>query len=163
MFTLRIFFFLFVLSGALFANTPSQFKETRYSYALDKNISFEGFITFGEQNIVIEYIKPEAKVLTYFEEKLSIQDQNGFKMVDTTSTPAIHYFFMIIKAIHDENSVLMDSFFDQKIEGKEAILTPKGVTAEILMEVRIKRNGKKLESLHVKIKNGDRITIEIVD
>jgi len=150
---------VFMLS--LFANDASTFKETRYLYALDKNITLEGFITFGEQNIVIEYTKPESKVLTYFEEKLTIQDQNGYQIVDAQSMPSMNYFFMIIKAVHDENSVLLDSFFDAKTEGEETQLSPKGVAAEVLEEVRLSRHAKKLKSLHVKIKNGDRITIEI--
>lgn len=145
----------------LFANDASTFKETRYLYALDKNITLEGFITFGEQNIIIEYVKPESKVLTYFEEKLTIQDQNGYKVIDAQSMPSMNYFFMIIKAVHDENSVLLDSFFDAKTKDDETLLIPKGVAAEVLEEVRIIRQEKKLKSLHVKIKNGDRITIEI--
>lgn len=145
----------------LFANDASAFKETRYLYALDKNITLEGFITFGAQNIVIEYDKPESKVLTYFEEKLTIQDQNGYKVIDAQSMPSLNYFFMIIKAVHDENSVLLNSFFETKKEGDETLLSPKGVAAEVLEEVRIRREATKLKSLHVKIKNGDRITIEI--
>lgn len=144
----------------LFADA-SGFKETRYMYALDKNITLEGFITFGEQNINIEYTKPESKVLTYFEEKLTIQDQNGYKVIDAQSMPSLNYFFMIIKAVHDENSVLLNSFFDAKTEGDETLLSPKGVAAEVLEEVRIIRQARELKSLHVKIKNGDRITIEI--
>ena len=152
-----------LLALAINVFASSQFKETRYIYALDKNISFEGFITFGEQNLMIEYVKPESKVLTYFENKLSIQDQNGFHSVDTTTTPMLHYFFMVIKAIHEENKVLLDSFFDQKEEAKQILLMPKGVVAEVLEEVRLQKRGNKLEYLHVKIKNGDRITIEILD
>lgn len=145
----------------LFANDASTFKETRYLYALDKTIELEGFITFGEQNIVIEYVKPESKVLTYFEEKLTIQDQNGYNVIDAQSMPSMNYFFLIIKAVHDENSLLLDSFFEATTKGDETLLSPKGVAAEVLEEVRITRQATKLKSLHVKIKNGDRITIEI--
>lgn len=49
------------------------------------NISFEGFITFGEHNIMIEYNKPESKVLTYFEDTLTIQDQSGYTTVNVQS------------------------------------------------------------------------------
>lgn len=158
---MKVIVLYLLFSLGLFANDASSFREMRYLYALDKNITFEGFITFGEQNIVIEYIKPESKVLTYFEEKLTIQDQNGYHVVDAQSMPSLNYFFMIIKAVHDENSVLLDSFFVATMKGDETLLSPKGVTAEVLEEVRITRQVKKLKSLHVKIKNGDRITIEI--
>ena len=158
---MKIIVLCFLSLLCLFANDASEFKETRYLYALDKNITLEGFITFGEQNIIIEYTKPESKVLTYFEEKLSIQDQNGYKIIDAQSMPSMNYFFMIIKAVHDENKTLLASFFDAIENGDETLLTPKGVAAEVLEEVRISRQEKKLKSLHVKIKNGDRITIEI--
>jgi hypothetical protein len=152
-----------LLMCALFANTSSRFKETRYVYALDKNISLEGFITFGEHNIIIEYSKPEPKVLTYFEEKLTIQDPSGYTIVDVQSMPSLSYFFMIIKAVHDENTLLLDSFFETTIKANQTHLSPKGVTAEILEEVYVERRDKALKSLHVKIKNGDRISIEIMD
>lgn len=158
---MKVIVLYLLFSLGLFANDASSFREMRYLYALDKNITFEGFITFGEQNIIIEYIKPESKVLTYFEEKLTIQDQNGYHVVDAQSMPSLNYFFMIIKAVHDENSVLLDSFFVATMRGDETLLSPKGVAAEVLEEVRITRQVKKLKSLHVKIKNGDRITIEI--
>jgi len=148
---------------SLFANDAAAFKETRYLYALDKTITLEGFIRFGEQNIIIEYVKPESKVLTYFEEKLTIQDQNGYNVIDAQSMPSMNYFFMIIKAVHDENSVLLDSFFETTTKGDETLLSPKGVAAEVLEEVRISKHATKLKSLHVTIKNGDRITIEILD
>ncbi len=160
---MKIIVLCLALLLSLFANDASNFKETRYLYALDKNITLEGFITFGEQNIVIEYVKPESKVLTYFEEKLTIQDQNGYKVIDAQSMPSVNYFFMIIKAVHDENTLLLDTFFDAKTDGEETRLSPKGVAAEVLEEVRIIRHDKKLHSLHVKIKNGDRITIEVMD
>jgi len=56
---------------------------------------------------------------------------------------------------------LLDSFFEATTKGDETLLSPKGVAAEVLEEVRITRQATKLKSLHVKIKNGDRITIEI--
>jgi len=160
---MKAFILCLLCSLVLFGATSSNFKETRYLYALDKNITLEGSITFGEQNIIIEYVKPESKVITYFEEKLTIQDQNGYHVIDAQSMPSLNYFFMIIKAVHDENSALLHSFFDAKTIGDETLLSPKGVAAEVLEEVRITRDAKKLKSLQVKIKNGDRISIEIMD
>ncbi len=155
---------LVLLLCTFFANASSTFKETRYVYALDKNISFEGFITFGEHNIMIEYNKPESKVLTYFEDTLTIQDQSGYTTVNVQSMPSLSYFFMIIKAVHDENALLLDSFFDTTVTNEnQTHLAPKGVTAEILESVSIKRRSRELKALHVKIKNGDRISIEIMD
>ncbi len=155
---------LVLLLCTFFANASSTFKETRYVYALDKNISFEGFITFGEHNIMIEYNKPESKVLTYFEDTLTIQDQSGYTTVNVQSMPSLSYFFMIIKAVHDENTLLLDSFFDTTVTNEnQTHLAPKGVTAEILESVSIKRRSRELKALHVKIKNGDRISIEIMD
>ncbi len=137
----------------------SAFKETRYLYALDKTLTLEGFITFGEENIVIEYTKPNTKVLTYFEDKLSIQDENGYEMIDTQQMPSLHYFFMIIQAVHTQNTPALEMFF----ETQNGILIPKGVAAEVLEKVEIHYVGDTLHSLHVAMKNGDRIDIEVSD
>ena len=157
---MRILCVLCLCALCLCANSAS-FKETRYLYALDKNVTLEGFITFGEQNIIIEYVTPESKVLTYFEEKLTIQDANGYQVVDAQRMPSLNYFFMIIKAVHEQNNALLDSFFEATTKGDETLLLPKGVAAEVLEEVRITKQTGALKSLHVRIKNGDRIGIEI--
>lgn len=151
------------LTLSVLANPSVPFKEERYIYAIDKTLHLEGFITFTQQSIIIEYTKPEAKVLTYFEEKLSLQDQKGYRMIDTVSNPMLGYFLMIIKAIHEDNLVFINSFFEQKMEGSMLKLTPKGVAANVLDEVLVERKNKQLKSLHVKIKNGDRISIDVME
>lgn len=146
---------------SLLASASSGFKETRYLYALDKNISLEGYITFGAQNIVIEYVKPESKVLTYFEEKLTIQGQNGYTMVDAQAL--FKLFFYDYQSGAWWKQPFIEFFFDTTTKGNQTLLSPKGITAEVLEEVHIERHNKQLKALHVKIKNGDRISIEIVD
>ncbi|AFL69519.1 hypothetical protein [Sulfurospirillum barnesii] len=141
----------------------SAFKETRYLYALDKTLALEGFITFGEHTIVIEYTKPNTKVLTYFEDKLSIQDENGYQMVEAQQMPSLTYLFMIIKAVHEENTLLLEEFFDANVEQNSTYLSPKEAISHVLFGVRIERKNKRLSALHVTMKNGDRIDIEIME
>ena len=161
--TLKTWLIFFCLSLPLFADASLPFKETRYIYAIDKTLILEGFITFTEHNIIIEYLKPEPKVLTYFEEQLSIQDQNGYQMIDIQKNPMLSYFFMIIKAIHENNTVLIDSFFEQHKEGNTLKLIPKDTVANVLEDVQVVYQKNALKSLHVKVKNGDRIGIEIME
>ncbi|MBN1839258.1 MAG: hypothetical protein JW802_04350 [Campylobacterales bacterium] len=161
--TLKSLVILFCFALTLFAHESSSFKERRYSYALDKDIFFEGFITFNDASIMIEYVKPESKVLTYFEEKLSIQDDKGFWSVDAQQMPSLSYLFMIIKAVHEQNSLLLERFFDATTQENQTKLLPKEAVAHVLEEVIITYQNKRLHSLHVKMKNKDRIEIEILD
>lgn len=154
---------LFCFTLTLLANEASSFKEKRYSYALDTEIFFEGFITFHDASIMIEYVKPESKVLTYFEEKLSIQDEKGFWSVDAQQMPSLSYLFMILKAVHEQNTLLLERFFDATTQENQTKLLPKEAVANLLEEVIITYQNKHLHSLHVKMKNKDRIEIEILD
>ncbi|MDD3324023.1 MAG: hypothetical protein PHN38_02735 [Sulfurospirillaceae bacterium] len=157
----KIVLLLLFFALTLFAQNP--FKETRYIYAIDKTLLLEGYITFGEQNVIIEYTKPQPKVLTYFEGGLSIQDENGYTATQLNANSAMNYFFMIIKAIEENNDALLESFFTSKTDAQTTILEPKDTASQMVQEVKITKNGNKLKSLHVELKNGDRITIETVD
>ena len=160
---IRYLLLLALTTLSLFASSGSHFKETRYLYALNKSIELDGYITFGDYNIMIEYVKPTYKVLTYFEEKLTIQDDNGFQSIEAQKMPSINYFFMIVKAVHDDNMTLIDTFFTSQTTNTLTTLTPIGVAAEVLEKASIKKDGTGLRFLEVSLKNGDRISIEILD
>ena len=77
--------------------------------------------------------------------------------------PSINYFFMIVKAVHDDNMTLIDTFFTSQTTNTLTTLTPIGVAAEVLEKASIKKDGTGLRFLEVSLKNGDRISIEILD
>ena len=150
-----------LIQSCLFAESTVHFQETRYFYALDQTISLEGDITFRESSILLEYSKPEQKLLTFFESTLSIQDAQGYRMIDTNTTPMLRYFFLILQAIHDDNQTLLKTFFDIQKKDETQQLVPKDIAKEALEEVIVTIHQQQVQSLQVKIKNGDRIAIEI--
>ena len=150
-----------LIQNWLFAESTFHFRETRYFYALDQTIALEGDITFRESSILLEYSQPEQKLLTFFENTLSIQDAQGYRMIDTNTTPMLRYFFLILQAIHEENQTLLQTFFDIQKQGETQRLVPKDIAKEALEEVIVAMHQHQVHSLQVKIKNGDRITIEI--
>jgi hypothetical protein len=159
----KIVFCLFAVCSGVFADASSHFQETRYVYALDKNLTLEGYISFREQSILLEYVKPENKLLTYYEGNLSIQDAQGYRTIDTAQMPSLRYLFTVIKAVHDEDQSLLEHFFDASKHGDTLHLTPKGAVQELLESIDVVTKKAVLKSLHVRMKNGDRILIEIQD
>ena len=70
---------------------------------------------------------------------------------------------MILKAVHEQNTLLLERFFDATTHENQTTLLPKEAVANLLEEVIITYQNKHLHSLHVKMKNKDRIEIEILD
>lgn len=155
-----ILIFLFVQSF-LFAESTFHFKEKRYLYALDQNISLEGDITFRESSILLEYSQPESKLLTFFDRNLSIQDAQGYRIINITTTPMVHYFFLVLQAIHEKNQALIQTFFDLQKTGEIQRLMPKDIAKEVIEEITVTMHQDQIQSFQVNIKNGDRIYIEI--
>lgn len=142
---------------------PFSFHETRYSDGLARTFSLEGLITFNDQQTIIEYVKPQTKMLVYFEGMLSLQDEHGYRMIDRASAPSAHYFFMLIRALHEDDKAQLEAFFTWEEAGKKVHLVPKNPVDEVLENVDVVYKKEGLKSLHVRMKNKDWIRIEILD
>ena len=139
------FFLIFLLGCSLFAS--ESFKETRYIYSVDKEIHYEGEITFAQDSIKIEYTKPTHQIIEYLSE-----DENAQKK----------YFYLIVKSIHDDNSVLLNDFFTESTDGKATTLLPKELIGDFIKKVRFKKDKNSLDFLQIYMKNEDWIKIETV-
>lgn len=139
------------------------FLETRYSDALEKSFELEGVITFNGEQIILEYIKPQEKVIVYFEGAISLQDSNGYQIINFETSPSIHYFFILIKALHVKDKEQLEAFFEWREFDNEILLLPKDVTQNIIRNVKVLYKNDMLESLHVSLKNSDWIRIEIIE
>lgn len=137
--------------------------ETRYSDALEKSFKLEGVISFNGEQIILEYIKPQEKIIVYFEGVVSLQDSSGYQIIDFETSPSIHYFFMLIKALHVKDKEQLEAFFEWRELDNEIILSPKELTQNVIKDVRVLYKNDALESLHVNLQNNDWIRIEIVE
>jgi hypothetical protein len=137
------FFLILLLGCSLFAS--ESFKETRYIYSIDKEIHYEGEITFAQDSIKIEYTKPTHQIIDY-----SSEDENAQKK----------YFYLIVKSIHDDNQVLLNDFFSESADGNATMLLPKELLGDFIKKVRFKKDKNSLEFLQIYMKNDDWIKIE---
>ncbi|WP_024954798.1 hypothetical protein [Sulfurospirillum arcachonense] len=139
----KILFILLLL--VLHVNANESFKETRYIYAIDKKIEFQGSITFLEKSIDIVYTKPKEEKVTYLKEDENLQRKT---------------FYMILQAIHSSNEALLNEYFEiKKIQTKE-VLTPVGILRDYIREVEYKKEENILEFIKIQMQNDDWILIE---
>lgn len=136
---------LLLLGLSLFAS--ESFKETRYIYSIDKEIYYEGEITFAKESISIEYSKPTHQTLEYASE-----DENSQKK----------YFYLILKSIHDDNTVLLDDFFSRSEDENATTLLPKELIKDFITQVHFKKDEHGLKWLQIDMKNEDWIKIETI-
>jgi hypothetical protein len=139
------------------------FLETRYRDALEKSFELEGAITFNDEQIVLEYFKPDEKVIVYFEGAVSLQDSGGYQSIDFETSPSIHYFFMLIEALHVKEKERLEAFFEWQDLGEEIHLVPREVVRDVIGGVKVLYKDEALKSLHVTLENGDWIRIEIIE
>ncbi len=142
MFRLLVLLFL-----ALHVNAGELFKESRYIYAIDKTLEYEGEITFKKSSVEIAYTKPKEEKIIYLED-----DENRQKRA----------YFMILKAIYSEDITLLKEFFEMKEEESKTLLLPFGVLGDYMRQVEFKKVGRDLEYLKIQMQNEDWIEIETI-
>lgn len=121
------------------------FQETRYIYSIDKEIFYEGTITFVENYIEIDYKKPKEERVIYSQDDEVVQKR---------------YFFTILKAIESADETLLSEFFYINNELKRVILLPKDLVQEYIKEVVYEKEDDKLKFLKITMQNKDWINIE---
>ena len=158
---IRVFFFIFFTTN-LISQTFS-FVENRYIDAFEREFKLDGFISFNNEQIVIEYVKPKERVIVYFNDMVSSQDANGYEIVDFATSPSIHYLFMLIKALHTQDKNVLAGFFEWVQNENMVELLPKDIAGGVIERVSVVYENEMLKSIHVELKNNDRIKIEIVE
>lgn len=161
---MKFFLWLFLLFATLSIEAEDlAFNETRYINALDKTLTLSGNISFSDERIKILYKEPQEKTIIYQDEMLTIIDGKNLKTISINSEPVMGYFFMVIKAIHDENYVFLDTFFTTEHFDTYTKLTPKETVAKYLHEILFYKNKKNLKFLKMLTTAQDRIEIEVLD
>lgn len=136
---------LLLLFLVLYVNASERFKESRYVYAIDKEIHYEGSISFLKNVIQIDYEKPKKESISYSKDDATAQKR---------------HFFTLLKAIYSGDETLLGEFFKIKKEGGKTILIPKEIVQDYIKQVEFKKSGTKLDFLKIMMKNNDWILIE---
>jgi|LGOV01.1.fsa_nt_gb hypothetical protein len=132
---------------ALHVNAGELFKESRYIYAIDKTLFYEGEITFLNTSIEIAYTKPKKEKVIYLEDDENLQKRN---------------YYLILKAIYSDDTTSLKEFFEMKYVGVKTQLLPKGILSEYMKKVEFKKQDKSLEYLKIEMQNEDWIEIETI-
>ena len=135
------------------------FKETRYSYALDKHLKREGTITFDPQSITIVYDKPEMTILTFFRDAVTIQHTDKEQILKESDNPLVYYMFIMLKAIFTDDMQTIRHYFD--ISEKEGMteLAPRDMATKYITAISFRKKSH-LTFLQITLTNGDSLTIE---
>jgi len=154
---LRLFFVMLLPLSLLFGEAIP-FREQRYLYALDKTVEREGVISFTKEGLDITYAKDLQRVL-YRQERLILVEGEKKKVIDLKKDIATKMFFVLLNSIFHNNIEQLRQFFAIETKGSRTTLLPKEPISKRLAKV-VYQKKKRLDFLHIYMKNGDWISIE---
>ena len=159
MFRLVLLLLLFV-SGVM-ANMFN-FTEIRYSDAIGRSIEMNGQIEFLQDGVNVFYPKV-SKSIEYKNDVLKYMD--GTKEIDLNEMQKeqIKMYFDILILLHQNNEKKLNNMFEVKKDAKKTRLIPKGNIKNYLIKIELSKQGKRLKSVKIFLKNSDSITINIDD
>jgi len=141
---IKIFIALFI---ALYAYAGEHFKESRYIYAIDKQNSYEGEISFLKNSIQIDYTKPQKETITYAKD-----DEDYVKKS----------YYLILSAVYNDNENVLKEYFEVKKQNQVNVLEPLGFLSDYIHQITFKKSDGKLDFLKIQMQNDDWILIETV-
>lgn len=155
----KILFILFILfiQSCLSANTL-HFKEQRYIYSIDTSFYKKGVIEFLDNQIITSYTNSDS-TLIYTTDTLIIKNSQETKEIDLDTNIPIKIFFLLLKAIYENNQIILEQFFTISQEDTTFTLTPKTSISNYISNVQYKKTSI-LEFLTIELVNQDRIIIE---
>jgi hypothetical protein len=133
------------------------FREHRYIYVLDKNVTKEGVIRFDRRAIDVAYSGSDQK-LSYLGDSLIVTDKERQERIDLRNDPTKKLFFLFLDAIYHDKRGALESYFILT-EERYVTLMPKPAVASFIKRVRYKKE-KRLVFLDIELVSGDRIVIE---
>ena len=151
-------FFVILLPLSLLFGEAIHFKEQRYLYALNKTIAREGVIRFTKEGLDISYTKEGQRVL-YRQDRLTLVDGKKQKVINLKKDIGTKMFFVLLNSIFHNNTKELRQFFIVETKGSRTTLLPKEPISKRLAKV-VYQKKKRLDFLHIYMKNGDWISIE---
>jgi len=152
---------LFLGVNSLFA-TNYNFTEIRYSDALDKEISFNGNISFNKDALHIKYLK-ENKSLDYSNDSLVYKEDNKEITLDNIQAQKIIQYFKILILVHDSNDNEIKNIFKITKKDSKTILLPKTSLSNYIKKVELLKYEDEIKQIQLFLQNDDYIKINIHD
>ena len=158
---IKVIFLLLLISTSIYAKSY-HFSEVRYSEALDKGITLNGIISFGEARLEILYDENDKRLL-YEDEELSMFDGEEEVDLDESEVVQISQYFEIILLLYEGDKEKIEELFSLKEKSDFTELTPKDEMSEYINKIVLTYKDKTLKSLQLYLSNDDNIKISIAD
>ncbi len=158
---MKKFLILFLtLTTIVFANKYN-FTETRYSNALDKNLTLHGKISFNDFGLKINY--NNGKNIIYDNGELKIFKKGKIiKLNNRQKAGIIGYLDTIMLLYMGDKSLLEESFNVNKKSPKVFYITPKKSSIkDFINSILLAKKDKKIKKITINLRNKDIITIRI--
>jgi len=152
-----VYFLLFTLS-TLFSQ-EIHFKETKYIYALDNELSKVGTLNITDNKVILQY-KSSDKTVIYTAQNIKIVSKDDKEIYTHAESVEYDLFFKLVLAIYTNDTTLVLENFAITKKKKTITLLPDEYLSSILETIQYEKDGKKLKYLEIHFTNQDRITIE---
>lgn len=148
----------FLLSISILFSQEIHFKETKYIYALDNELSKMGTLNITDNKVILQY---ESSDKTVIYTTRNIEIVSGYDKKIYTHEESIEYelFFKLVLAIYKNDTTLLLENFTIIQKNNTVNLLPNEYLASVLKTIQYEKDGKKLKYLKIDFTNQDRITI----
>ncbi len=151
-----------ILYTTIFADI--HFKESRYMEALNLDRTLEGILKIRDDNIIISYNKPSLEIISYYEDKVTIERDDEQKEYLFDEYPQAQYMGLILKSILQDNYDSLDNFFEIIKTKQNISLNAKASISSNIASITIsKDNQNNISNILINMSNKDTIKIEIIN
>ena len=147
---------LILICVSLYAQV--EFKETKYISALDMDLLKYGNLQINDDILTIVYTKPKNEKIIYFEDRIEISNGDDIKVYNFEKYPKAQFMGLILRAIIEDNYMLVDNLFKVTNKKNIIILTAKPIISDYIDTITIKN--KLQYNIVIEMINKDKITIE---
>ena len=141
-----------------------KFSETKYLSALDIQTFKYGSMNIQKDSFTITYTKPSKEIITYLEDKLTLQNaSNEIKEYTYEEHPKLEYFGLLLKSIINNSYENLDNMFEIKSQKDKKTLNAKSSISGTIDYLEVLYKNKQLSQIIFYMINKDTITIETIN
>ena len=153
---------LFISLSSLYASDIEHFIEHRYIYALDKNITLDGSISFEKNLTTIHYYKPQERTIEVDDKAMRIYEKGALiatKSLDDEAKSAMYIHFLTL--LYKMDLKELEGYFYITKGVDTLILKPNPLVTDVIASIEITLKNNRPKSVYTKMRSGDAITLYI--
>ena len=151
---------ILLLFGSFLGAREYNFLETRYSDALGQSIKLSGTIEFDINSLRINYPKKMQEIV-YKNGELQLYREKELQELDPQQESQIGFYMQILLMLYKEDTRELERYFSIEKDRKLTLLIPKAEFEKILQQVKLYKNGNRIDKIVLLMRNNDSITIDI--